>query len=41
VYVLDAGKVREQGKHEDLLAGQGLYWKLYQRQLISDELEKL
>ena len=41
VYVLDAGKVREQGKHEDLLASQGLYWKLYQRQLISEELEKL
>jgi len=41
VYVLDAGKVKEQGKHEDLLAGQGLYWKLYQRQLIKEELEKL
>jgi ATP-binding cassette subfamily B multidrug efflux pump len=41
VYVLDAGVVREQGKHEDLLAKQGLYWKLYQRQLISDELERL
>jgi len=41
VYVLDAGKVKEQGKHEDLLAKQGLYWKLYQRQLISEELEKL
>jgi ABC-type multidrug transport system fused ATPase/permease subunit len=41
VYVLDAGKVTEQGTHEDLLAKQGLYWKLYQRQLISEELEKL
>jgi ATP-binding cassette subfamily B multidrug efflux pump len=41
VYVLDAGKVVEQGKHEDLLATQGLYWKLYQRQLISEELERL
>jgi ATP-binding cassette subfamily B protein len=41
VYVLDAGKVKEQGKHEDLLARQGLYWKLYQRQLIKEELEKL
>jgi ATP-binding cassette subfamily B protein len=41
VYVLDAGKVKEQGKHEDLLASQGLYWKLYQRQLISEELEQL
>ena len=41
VYVLDAGKVKEQGTHDDLLAKQGLYWKLYQRQLISEELEKL
>jgi len=41
VYVLDAGKVKEQGTHEDLLTKQGLYWKLYQRQLISEELEKL
>jgi len=41
VYVLDAGKVMEQGTHEDLLARQGLYWKLYQRQLISEELAKL
>jgi len=41
VYVLDAGKVKEQGTHDDLLANQGLYWKLYQRQLISEELERL
>jgi ATP-binding cassette subfamily B protein len=41
VYVLDAGEIKEQGKHEDLLASQGLYWKLYQRQLIKEELEKL
>jgi len=41
IYVLDAGRVKEQGRHDDLLAAQGLYWKLYQRQLISEELEKL
>jgi ATP-binding cassette subfamily B multidrug efflux pump len=41
VYVLDAGEVKEQGTHEELLAKQGLYWKLYQRQLISEELERL
>lgn len=41
VYVLDAGEIKEQGTHEDLLASQGLYWKLYQRQLIKEELEKL
>jgi ATP-binding cassette subfamily B protein len=41
VYVLDAGEVKEQGKHDDLLAEQGLYWKLYQRQLIREELDRL
>jgi ABC-type multidrug transport system fused ATPase/permease subunit len=41
VYVLDAGEIKEQGTHEDLLASQGLYWKLYQRQLIKEELAKL
>ncbi|MBM3313046.1 hypothetical protein FJY70_00470 [candidate division WOR-3 bacterium] len=41
IYVLDAGEVKEEGRHEDLLAKQGLYWRLYQRQLIQEELEKL
>ncbi len=41
VYVLDGGEVKEEGTPEDLLARQGLYWKLYQRQLIEQELEQL
>jgi ATP-binding cassette subfamily B protein len=41
VYVLDAGEVKEQGRHEELLQRQGLYWKLYQRQLIREELSRL
>jgi ATP-binding cassette, subfamily B, multidrug efflux pump len=41
VYVLDGGEVREEGRHAELLERKGLYWKLYQRQLISEELEKL
>jgi hypothetical protein len=41
VYVLDAGEVKEEGTHADLLARQGLYLKLYQRQLAEEELEKL
>lgn len=41
VYVLDRGVVREQGAHTELLARQGLYWRLYQRQLIQEELDKL
>jgi ABC-type multidrug transport system fused ATPase/permease subunit len=39
--VLDAGEVKEQGRHEELLQRQGLYWKLYQRQLIREELSRL
>lgn len=41
VYVLDQGEVKEQGRHEELLAKRGLYWRLYQRQLLSEELAKM
>jgi len=41
VYVFDCGVIEEQGTHDELLARQGLYWKLYQRQLIQEELERL
>ena len=40
IYVLDKGKIIEQGTHEDLLKKQGLYWKLYQHQLMEEELRK-
>ena len=40
VYVLDQGRIVESGQHSDLLARQGLYWKLYQRQLMQEALEK-
>lgn len=39
VYVLDRGELKEQGTHADLLAQRGLYWDLYERQLIRQELE--
>jgi len=32
IIVLHHGEVREQGSHQDLLALQGLYWKLYKLQ---------
>ncbi|MEO0078223.1 MAG: ABC transporter ATP-binding protein [candidate division WOR-3 bacterium] len=41
VYVLDAGELKEQGTHDELLARRGLYWQLYQRQLAREELEQL
>ncbi len=40
IYCLDKGKIVEQGTHSDLLAKKGLYWKLYQRQLLVKELEE-
>jgi len=40
IYVLDGGEVKEEGTHEDLLKREGLYWDLYERQLIRDELEQ-
>lgn len=40
IYVLDKGKIVEQGTHEDLLKKQGLYWKLYQHQLMEEEFMK-
>jgi ATP-binding cassette subfamily B multidrug efflux pump len=39
IYVLDRGEVKEQGTHAELLARRGLYWDLYERQLIKEELE--
>ena len=40
IYVLDKGKIVEQGTHEDLLKEQGLYWKLYQHQIMEEEFMK-
>lgn len=41
IYVLDQGEVKEEGSPEELLAKRGLYWQLYQRQLLKEELERL
>lgn len=41
VYVLDNGEIVEQGRHDKLLAKKNLYWKLYQRQLMAEELERM
>jgi ATP-binding cassette subfamily B multidrug efflux pump len=40
VYVLDQGRIVESGRHSDLLTRHGLYWKLYQRQLMQEALER-
>lgn len=39
IYVLEDGKILEQGDHQDLLQKKGIYYDLYQKQLIEEELK--
>ncbi|MEO0067793.1 MAG: ABC transporter ATP-binding protein [candidate division WOR-3 bacterium] len=41
IYCLDQGEVKEQGTHEGLLEKEGLYFRLYQRQMLKEELQRL
>jgi len=41
IYVLDKGEIVESGTHEELLTKHNLYWKLYERQLIAEEMERI
>jgi ATP-binding cassette subfamily B protein len=38
ILVMHKGQLREMGNHQELLAGRGLYWKLYQLQYKDQEL---
>ena len=38
IFVLNQGKIGEQGTHSDLLEQRGAYYELYQKQLIEEEL---
>jgi len=40
IYVLDGGRVAEQGTHTNLLAGDGLYARFYRRQLLVEQIEE-
>jgi ATP-binding cassette subfamily B protein len=41
IIVLKDGQIAEAGNHDELLAAGGLYTELYERQLLSQELEAL
>jgi ATP-binding cassette subfamily B protein len=41
IYVLDRGEIVEEGTPAELLSKSGLYYQLYQRQLLKEELERL
>ena len=37
IYVFSKGHIVERGRHDDLLAEQGLYWRLYQLQFAQQD----
>ena len=38
IFVLDRGRIVERGRHDELVAGRGIYAALHRRQLLEDEL---
>jgi len=41
VYVMNKGEIVESGTHEELLSKRNLYRKLYERQIIAEEMDRL
>ena len=39
IVVLDEGQIAERGTHEALLDKQGIYYEMYQKQLLSEQIE--
>jgi ATP-binding cassette subfamily B protein len=40
IFVLDDGRIVEEGAHEELIARDGLYAAMYRRQLLEEEIEE-
>ena len=40
IVVLDAGRIKERGTHDQLLAARGAYWRLYERQQLEEDIER-
>lgn len=40
IYVFEDGEIVENGKHEELLDKEGIYYDMYQKQLIEEKLEE-
>jgi ATP-binding cassette subfamily B protein len=41
IVVIDEGRIVEEGSHDELVRANGIYARLYERQLLIEELEKL
>ena len=38
IIVMDEGELKEQGTHEELMQKRGIYFSMYQRQLLEEEI---
>jgi ATP-binding cassette subfamily B protein len=41
IYLLEGGRIVEEGTHQELLERSGAYTEIYRQQLLADELEGL